>query len=98
MHISFISIKMHIHAILLKCASSAKFKIEQNGDCALLYYSMLSLVSAELILYIIWNIFLYFSHSIGQTYVAIGITQNKYNSTIQQKYCSKHNEPGLIMV
>lgn len=92
-HISFISIKMHtpffkchIHVILLLCAPSTRFKTEQcmvTVHCCITRHS--SLVSAELTLYIIWILFLYFSHYVIQTSVTIGITQNKYNSIVQNK-------------
>lgn len=105
-HLSFISIKMHtpffkchVHVILLLCVPSARFKIEQcvvTVHCCITRCS--SLVCAELTVYIIWIIFLYFSHSVIQASVTIGITQNKYNSTVQGKHCSKYNQPGLIMV
>lgn len=84
MHIPFF--KCHVHIIWLNLAPSAKFKIEQctvTVHCCITRFS--SLVSAELTLYIIWSIFLYFSHSVIQTSVTIGITQKKYNSTIQRK-------------
>lgn len=105
-HISFIAIKMHIpffkchiHVILVSCAPSARFKIEQ---CMVTVHHCItqcsSLVCAELALYIIWIIFLYLSHCVFQTLVTIGITQNKYNSIVQGKHCSKYNQSGLIMV
>lgn len=69
-----------------------------HGDCALWYYSMFKLGECWATLYIIWIIFLYFSHSVIQTSVAIAVTQNKSNSTVQRKCCSKYNQSGLIMV
>lgn len=96
MHTPFL--KCHVHVILLKCAPSARFKIEQSIEQHSCITWCSSFVSTELTLHVIRMILLYSSYSVIETSVTTGITQNKYNSTIQRKHCSKYDQPGLIKV